>query len=69
MICGDYNARTGLLPDFSVHCISSNDDSLPLKVPSDDLIGEQVTRCLIDRGMLLRYSEDNKSVNNYGKNY
>ena len=67
MICGDYNARTGLLPDFSAHCLSGNDDSLPVKVPSDDLIGEQITRCLIDRGMLLRYSEDNKSVNNYGK--
>ena len=40
MICCDYNARTGLLPDFSAHCLSGNDDSLPLKLLNDNRMDE-----------------------------
>ena len=66
MICGDFNGRTGRLPDFSAYCMSGNDENLPCELPDDNLTSDHEIRCMFEQGMLTRFSEDSH-VNNHGK--
>ena len=65
MLCGDFNARTGEVPDFVTHFGGSNGDLDNLLPPEENQTSSALDY-LRDNGMLNRTSMDRKSVNKHG---
>ena len=65
LLCGDFNARTGEVPDFVTHFGGSNGD-LDNLLPPEENQTSSASDYLRDNGMLNRTSMDRKSVNKHG---
>ena len=65
LLCGDYNARTGELPDFETHFSGSNGD-LDNLLPSDEMETHSVIEYMRNVDILTRCSMDKNSVNKHG---
>ena len=64
-LCGDFNARTGITPDFSLHFNGSN-AGLNQLLPPDDFGVYQLINEMCQRGTLTRASRDKTIVNRHG---
>ena len=65
LLCGDYNARTGILPDFDTHFMGSNGD-LDQLLPYDCLESYPLREQMQGSGVSNRFSRDKATVNNHG---
>ena len=64
-LCGDYNARTGILPDIDFHADGSN-AGLNELLPHDDLGIYDLINEMRHRDVLTRSSRDKSAVNKHG---
>ena len=65
LLCGDYNARTGEVPDFEEQFSGSNGD-LDNLLPPDDMETYSIIEYMRDVGILIRCSMDSNFVNKHG---
>ena len=64
-LCGDYNARTGILPDIDFHADGSN-AGLNELLPQDDLDIYDLINEMRHKDVLTRSSRDKSAVNKHG---
>ena len=72
LTCGDFNARTQNLHDYSTECIYGSDGGLVNILPSADIDPKSIANDLLiqklhDRGDMVRSSKDNAPPNQYGR--
>ena len=72
LTCGDFNARTQNLCDYSTECIYGSDGGLVNILPSANIDPKSIANDLLiqklhDRGDLVRSSKDNAPPNQYGR--
>ena len=67
IICGDFNARTNVNPDYEWRNSEGSDGDLVNFLPADILYGEKnTTTFLQENGILHRHSMDKSKPNDYG---
>ena len=64
-LCGDFNARTGVTPDFDIHVYGSN-AGLNELLPADDRGVNHIISELWQRNVLTRASKDKTIINRHG---
>ena len=64
-LCGNYNARTGILPDFDFHVDGSN-AGLNQLLPHDDLGIYDLINEMRHKDVLTRSSRDKSAINKHG---
>ena len=72
LICGDYNARTNVLPDCDIDDMFGGSGGLEDVLPDSSIdpitnINDSVIKVLHDAGKLSRYTKDMSAANNNGK--
>ena len=66
LICGDFNARTNILADFTDNSVPGNDGDLLDLLPPGEQNNAWVKDILVDKGALVRYNMDKSRANSYG---
>ena len=68
LICGDYNARTNVLPDYLLdEHLCGNDGDIPV-LESANYMRSELLRTMAKNKQLERYSKDTSRVNKHGAN-
>ena len=65
LVCGDYNARTNILPDFICEFSNGNDGDLPI-INSANNFRSALIKEMSDSGKLKRFSKDGARANKHG---
>ena len=65
ILCGDLNARTGVMPDFDVNCAGSNGD-LDELLPGGQVNSSHMMEKMVSSNVLLRFSQDKATTNRHG---
>ena len=66
LLCGEYNAQTGEVPDFEAHVFGTNGD-LENLLPPEDKENHRIVEYLFKIDMLNRHSMDGNLVNKHGR--
>ena len=65
-LCGDYNARTGVIPDFNMDAWNGSNGEMNRLMPDDLDRNLNVIEYLYENGILIRHSKDESTVNKHG---
>ena len=65
-LCGDYNARTGVIPDFNMDAWNGSNGEMNRLMPDDLDRNLYVMENMYKNGILIRHSKDETTVNKHG---
>ena len=66
VLCGDYNARTGVIPDFNMDPWNGSNGEMNRLMPDDLDRYLNVMENMYKNGILIRHSKDESTVNKHG---